>query len=94
LAYMRRERALAMGLDPNKNDPLRYVVYGLSESLETMIKSLMTRSSGDAGQQSVDTLSIEEWTKQSVAFGSNVGNYSDQIIETDGYNRKRRHHLF
>ncbi|GMR56153.1 hypothetical protein PMAYCL1PPCAC_26348, partial [Pristionchus mayeri] len=40
---MRRERELAMELDPNKNDPLRRSVYGMSESLERVFKSLIAR---------------------------------------------------
>ncbi|GMR56162.1 hypothetical protein PMAYCL1PPCAC_26357, partial [Pristionchus mayeri] len=40
---MKRERELAMELDQNKNNTQRRFFYAMSESLEAMVKSLITR---------------------------------------------------
>ncbi|GMR43915.1 hypothetical protein PMAYCL1PPCAC_14117, partial [Pristionchus mayeri] len=68
LAYINSERGLLMNLDQKKSDPLRYVIYGMTESLETMVNSLMTRSNGENSPQCQPTLSIDEWTQHALSL--------------------------
>ncbi|GMR44287.1 hypothetical protein PMAYCL1PPCAC_14482, partial [Pristionchus mayeri] len=66
LAYMSRERELAMNLDQNKNDPLRYVIYRTSAHLERMVGSLRAKENREGLNGNASTLAVEDWTRQAL----------------------------
>ncbi|KAF8367097.1 hypothetical protein PRIPAC_84926 [Pristionchus pacificus] len=79
LEALKHDRDMAMEYDQNKNDPLRRVVYGVTESIGTMIAELVEQNKRSAKEEREASAKPEEAKEQ---FESDSERRGDSIAKS------------